>query len=215
MQIVRLWATANRKSSLRGHRSRTATDLAKRTNRSYRVSCYRRLSSRIVRSMISIQTSRAFRSIFSAGRTGCICEELQVQKARSSRFEKSPPTSGAARERHMARRFLASRPEQMPQYGNASRADSPCSGRTDSIHDSEPDLSFQDFDEDGTNLSWVPDHRDVEFDADAVLGYFLRSSSLLIVRTSFVDPFVGISSFVSGIADTECVIPPIHIIANS
>ena len=48
MQIVRLWATANRKSSLRGHRSRTATDLAKRKNRSYRVSCYRRLSSRIV-----------------------------------------------------------------------------------------------------------------------------------------------------------------------
>ena len=82
-------------------------------NRSYRVSCDRRLSSSIVRSTISVQTSRALRGIFCAGRADCTCEDFQVQNARSSRSEKSPLTPSAAR-------------ANIPAEGGSSRRAGPC-----------------------------------------------------------------------------------------
>ena len=48
------------------------------------------------------------------------------------------------------------RPDQVPWYGSAGRADSPCSGRTDSIYDSEPDLWKWDFDRTGEYCPRVP-----------------------------------------------------------
>ena len=48
------------------------------------------------------------------------------------------------------------RPGQMPRNGSASRADSPCSGRTDSIYDSDPDLCKWDLDVAGDYRPYVP-----------------------------------------------------------
>ena len=76
---------------------------------------------------------RAFRGICCAEPIGFVYEELQQQNARSSPFENLPAIPGAAR-------------ANIRQCGSSGRADSPCSGRTDSFHDSEPDLWKWDLD---------------------------------------------------------------------
>ena len=74
-QIAHSWAEANRKPSLAGHSTQTATSLAKMSRRSCSVFSNSRSSSRTACTTIFIPTSRAFEATFSAGRTGCIYEE--------------------------------------------------------------------------------------------------------------------------------------------
>ena len=145
----------------------------RRPNRSYRDFCCRRISSYTVCSTIPIPTSRASRRISRAGRTRCRCEELQIQSARSSPSETSPPASAAARAIIVVQESAPQRvgpcgapepvsglswqPEQVPWYGSSGRADSSCSGRTDSICDSALDLWKWDLDVAGDYRPRLPE----------------------------------------------------------
>ena len=69
------------------------------SDRSYRDSCCRRLSSPTVRRKESFTPGQACRRIFCACQIGSACEGLQKQNARSSRFHNSLLILGAARDK--------------------------------------------------------------------------------------------------------------------
>ena len=117
-----------------------------KTDRFYRDSCCRRLSSPTVRTKGSFTLGQACRRIFCAGQIGsrgiseaeCMIFPIRELVAFPRRGERSSaqwllPVPALLDDSRW-------QPVQVPWYGSSGRADRPCSGRTDSIHDSEPDL---------------------------------------------------------------------------
>ena len=146
--------TANWISVLPRHRSLEKRNPARKTHRSCRDSCYRTLSSRTARTKGSSTTGQAGESSEQI-RLASLARNCGERMHDPSQFESSLLFLGAvcansskAQERSSAQRPLSvpallddSRWQpDVPWYGSSGRADSPCSERTDSIHDSEPDL---------------------------------------------------------------------------
>ena len=155
-QIALSWTTANRKSSFSGHCSRTTMDPAKMSLRSYRFF----IPQEIIFAHDDLYPNQPrLRGVFCARRIGFVYEELQPLNARSSPFENSPLVPGAARTSQLRGAPLgASVPASTGAHRRIEgRADSSCSGRTDSICDSEPDLWKLDLDVAGNYCPRVPE----------------------------------------------------------
>ena len=114
------------------HRCHMEGISARTTRHFYRAFFCKRLSSRTAGPLENLLCQ----SRLALSRTCCLSS---VQRLRN-------PSSGF---RSSARRSLPApvridefrwKPDQVPLYGSSGRADSPCFGQTDRIHDSEPDL---------------------------------------------------------------------------
>ena len=89
----------------------------------------------------------------------------------------------------------------------------PCSGRTDSVCDSEPDFSFLDLEENGSNCSLVLNHRTDEFDVDPLpfQPHFLLQE-LLVAHCAYLQrlPATAVRSWIPlvqsrlGLAERGC-----------
>ena len=84
-------------------------------------------------------------------------------------------------------------PVQVPWYGSSGRADRPCSGRTDSIYDSEPDLCKWDLDVAGDCCLVSPDQFLRQWHHFGH-GSFFESLSSLTPRPILAIPFAEVPS---------------------
>ena len=130
----------------------------------------------------------------------CVCEQLKAVERSSARWPLSAPVLLSDSRR---------RPDQVPWYGSLGRADSPCSGRTDSIYDSEPDLWKWDLDTTGDCCPRAPrpvPQSAVQFRPRLLLRELLLAHSPSDPRRSIRGSPLTKSDWLSlkGVAHTEC-----------